>query len=421
MKVLMLSTTDVSGGAAIAAHRLHKQLRLSNLDSRMLVQDKLTDEIHVESPVEKYRILKLKIGNVLEKLPFKLYPNRQKTTFYFQWAPGISSEQINKYAKDIVHLHWICRGFMRIERLAQIKAPLVWTLHDMWPFTGGCNYSADCVNYRESCGSCPQLSGRNKNDLSNWVWRRKKRCWGKLNLTVVAPSNWMARCASESSLFAKHRIEVIPNGLDLNIFKPIDKELARQLLDLPKNRKLILFGADFAFLDTRKGYHLLEETLLILKQRFKDPSIEIVIFGASAPAEKQNLGFPVHYLGRFHDEISIALLYSAADVFIAPSLQDNLPNTIMEASACGTPCAAFRIGGIPDLIEDRETGYLASPGDSNDLAFGVEWLLCDLKRYKTLADKSRHKSENEFSVEMSAKRYRSLYEEVINNYNETQK
>ena len=284
----------------------------------------------------------------------------------------------------------------------------------MWPFTGGCHYSGECDRYTQSCGVCPQLHSNQNWDISRWVWQRKNKAWKNLNLTIITPSRWLADCAKNSSLFEDLRIEVIPYGLDTKKYKPLDKQFARNLLGLPVDKQIVFFGAMSATSDRRKGFHLLLPALQKLSQfQVWQDRLELAVFGASQPINPPNFGFRTHYLGRLNDDISLALVYSAADVFVAPSIQDNLPNTVMEALACGTPCVAFKIGGIPDMIEHEQNGYLAQPFDVEELATGIAWVLEDSERYHKLCDRAREKVEQEFTLEIQASKYLKLYNEIL--------
>lgn len=304
---------------------------------------------------------------------------------------------------------------MSFGEISKLDCPVVWTLHDMWAFTGGCCYAGDCKAYFRSCGSCPQLNSGSGRDISYQIWNRKLRHLKKINLTVVSPSRWLAECAKLSFLFRDVRVEVIPNGLDLTQFKPIDKKIAREILGLPLNRKFILFGAMNAASDSRKGFQNLQPALQQLAVNKDTEKAELIVFGSSQPADPPDFGLQTRYLGRLHDDVSLALLYSAADVFVAPSIQENLANTVMEALACGTPCVAFDIGGMPDMIEHRLNGYLARPFEPSDLAAGIAWVLSDDSRCSALARRAREKAEAEFEIQSVAGRYAKLYGELLRN------
>ena len=234
MKILHLNTSDISGGAARAAYRIHKGLQGIDVDSKMLVQTKLSDDKTVIGPGNKLKKGFALLRSTLDSAFKNLFSGGSKTIFSPAWLPFSDiPSQIESIAPDIVHLHWICSGMLRIEDLKRINKPIVWTLHDMWAFTGGCHYSDDCNRFQQDCGNCPELNRNNKNDLSRSILRRKKKAWAGLDITVVTPSNWLAECTKESSLFKGRRIEVIHNGLNLNRFKPTNKTKAREIWDLP--------------------------------------------------------------------------------------------------------------------------------------------------------------------------------------------
>lgn len=419
MQVLHLSTSDVGGGAAIAAHRLHQGLHYLGITSQMLVDKKLSDDPAVFAPKSNLSKALGILKPTLDHLPLRFYPqvDHTKLTLSLEWLPDEIAPKTAQLAPDIINLHWACAGYLKIETLAKFKQPLVWTLHDMWAFTGGCHYSQECDRYTESCGACPQMQRGKSWDLSRWVWQRKAKAWKDINLTIVTPSNWLAKCASASSLFKERRVEVIPNGLDPERYKPLERGFARELLKLPQDKQLIIFGAMGSTSDHRKGFHLLQPALQRLSQSGWQGQTELVVFGSSKPNPQPNFGLNAHYLGTLIDDISLALLYAAADVFVAPSVQDNLPNTVMEAIACGIPCVAFNIGGMPDMIEHQHNGYLARPYESEDLATGIAWVLQNEQRWQALSRRAREKVEQEFTLEIQARRYLKLYQEVLQTSN----
>jgi glycosyltransferase involved in cell wall biosynthesis len=414
MNPLIISTFDVSGGAARAAFRLHKGLIMMNVDSRMLVQYKSSDEKTVITSQNKLEKWINRMRPTLDNLPLAFYPKHNYATFSPQWFPDLIQSKIKQLSPDIINIHWSC-GYVQIESIAKFAKPLIWTLHDMWAFTGGCQYSLECDRYLNSCGACIQLHSQKEQDLSRWVWERKAKAWKHLNLTIVTPSVWLAECVRKSSLLQNYRVEVIPNGIDIQRYKPINRSLAREWLNLPQDKQLILFGAASTS-QPRKGFHLLKSALQSLSQTKLQDNLELVVFGASQLDEQSNFGFKCHYLGNFNDDVSLALVYAAADVFVAPSTQDNLPNTVMEALACGTPCVGFDIGGMPDMIEHQRNGYLAKPIDVESLAAGIDWVLSDSDRSLNLQQRAREKVEQEFSLELQARRYSQLFAEVISQY-----
>ncbi|MBD6619990.1 glycosyltransferase [Komarekiella sp. 'clone 1'] len=415
MKVLLLNSSDIEGGAARAAYRLHQGLQNLDIPTQMLVQLKKSDDRDVIGSQASSGIAQAVTGLrlTLDQLPLKFYINRDQATHSPQWLPDTLVSRISQLNPNIINIHWVNNGYLLIESVAKLAKPIVWTLHDMWAFTGGCHYSQDCTRYTDACGKCPQLHSSQDWDLSRWVWQRKAKAWKNLNLTIVTPSFWLAKCASASSLFKDLRIEVIPNGINTQTYKPINKEIARELLNLPQDKQLILFGSLQSTSDKRKGFHLLQASLQHLSKAGWLDRLEIVIFGSSQPNNPPEFGFKSHYLGTLNDDLSLALLYSAADIFVLPSTQENLANTVMEATACGIPCVAFNIGGMPDMIEHQKNGYLAQAYKVEDLAQGIVWILENHDRYQKLSYWARQKAEQEFTSEIQANRYLSIFNELI--------
>lgn len=415
MKLLHISRVDNNGGASKSAYRLHQALLEAGLSSRMLVQEKGTsDNTVIDAHSNATRRLTRLFAD-MDKLPLRLYPNRKRAIFSLQCFPDRIDKKVRKLNPDIVHLHWICKGCIQIETLKKFRKPLVWTLHDMWPFTGGCHFSRGCERYALSCGDCPHLGSGRDWDLSSWVWHRKKKAWEEIDLTIVALSNWMAGCARTSSLFRNFRIEVIPNCIDTNLYKPINRYQARHELGLPQGKKVILFGAPDPGRTPRKGFDLL---LKALKEALKSdmlPNAELVVFGNFPSSLKPQVSLKIHYLGQINDEVKLVQAYSAADVFVLPSREDNLPNTALEAMACGTPCVAFHIGGVPDLIDHEKNGYLAPPFDTQALAQGIARLLIDNNLNKRMSHNARQKVEMRFTPEKVAQQYINLYTDILSN------
>jgi glycosyltransferase involved in cell wall biosynthesis len=417
MKILHLSTTDIDGGAARAAYRLHQGLQAEGVQSQMLVQEASSGDRTVTAPKSSLMqgIARSKI--TLDVLPLKfLYPRWQRSDpFSLQWLPDRSYDQIQALQPDIINLHWIGAGFIRPQTIARLRQPLVWTLHDMWALTGGCHYSGACDRYQGRCGACPSLQSHSDADVTRWQWQAKAKAWSVANLTIVAPSEWLGKCAAASSLLGNHRIEVIPNGLDLQVYRPIPQAIARDLMRLPMDKKLLLFGAMNATSDPRKGFQLLQPAMQQLSQAGwgdRMHPLELVVLGANAPAQPLDLGFKIHYLGKLGDDLALAAAYSAVDAVVIPSLQDNLPNVVMEAMACGTPCIGFNLGGLPDMINHQTNGYLVRPLEVEDLAMGIQWVLGDGDRLNALSQQARFKAEQAFALGLQAQRYTQLFTEL---------
>jgi len=410
MRPLLLNTSDREGGAARAVARLHLALRAEGLDSAMMVQWKGGNLPDVFAPQGIAGRLFSRAKFELEKLPLRAYRPVSKD-FSAPWAPSLTPGRVRRLAPDLVHLHWTSYGLLNIEDLARLGAPIVWTLHDMWAFTGGCHYSLGCPRFQQACGACPILSSSEENDLSRRVWRRKHRAWRNLILHTVAPSRWMAERARESSLFTGRDIHVIPNAIDVNLFKPEDRGAARDRLGLPQGPKLILFGAVDSANNPRKGPHLLRAALEKLSERIREP-VELVVLGQNSPSPEGVFPLPTHYVGSLSDDSALVTLYAASDVVVLPSVEDNLPNIAMEALSCGRACVGFHIGGLPDLIDHGASGYLARALDPADFAEGILQCL-DPDHAASYSQQGRAQALVKYSPHIVARQHIALYRSVL--------
>lgn len=369
MRILHLNHSDARGGAARAAWRIHQALCESGVDSQFAA---LRAEHPGTLPVTLNRPQRLIRRRTLAR---REGPPALRRTH--NWANGRVSSPLMPLLDahgpfDLIHLHWVNGGLLSVESLRRLHqrtgAPIVWTPHDLWPMTGGCHYPpTGCAGFTQDCAACPLLPGQ---DLARRNLARKRRAWAGLPLHIAAPSQWMAAEARRSALFADLPIRVIPNPIPTALYQPYDRRTARQVWGLPAEARLLLAGA-YDLNDPRKGMALLIAALHALP-RMDD--LQVVTFGGGT-LELGPDAPPVIALGHVSDERTLALLYAAADAFVTPALQDNLPNTVLESLACGTPVAAFALGGLPDLIAHQSTGYLAAPGDADSLAAGIAWTL----------------------------------------------
>jgi glycosyltransferase involved in cell wall biosynthesis len=406
MDVLFVNTFEKSGGAARAAYRIFSEIRHRSVDVHYLT---LTKEGYDPDVSGRLRTSVLGLGvrafARLDRLPLYFYPQRQQAIF----SPDIWSNPLRirlaRFRSNIVHLHWVVAGLLGVEELAKLTCPIVWTLHDAWAFTGGCHYTQDCEGFKKLCGHCPQLGSRHEDDYSRMLMRRKTKVFQGLDITVVTPSRWQAEMAKQSSLFAGRRIEVIPNGLDTETFKPLDRQIARARLGVPSDKPVVLFGAQ-SMTDPRKGWDLLREALRDLEW-----PCTLLVFGDGDVVIDEAPYVTVRQLGSVTDDAILAAAYSAADVFVCPSREDNLPNTVAEALACGTPCAAFAVNGLPDMIEHRKNGWLAKPFNSAELAEGIRWLV-EHPHPADLRKAAREKAVSDYSMTVMGDRYMALYEDV---------
>ncbi len=414
---LHISTSDIGGGAAIAAHRLHQGLQRVGVNSKMLVRSKTsTDPAISESLHIKGLLARTKRRVSFEAL--KLERWRDKGTlsptlelFSDDRVPGANFLFPPAPEADVLNLHWVA-GFVDYRRFFERLPPyfpLVWTLHDMAPFTGGCHYTLGCGAFSSACGSCPQLGSSRTGDLSARILKRKRAAISELapeTTRIVSPSSWLAAEARRSSMFKGFSVEVIPHGLDVEIFKPLDKRTAREVLGLPLDAKVILFAAD-GVKNNRKGYDLLLEALA---QFQGSPAPFLVsLGGGAAPGMAAN----VCALGHISSPRLMALAYSSADVFVAPSRAEAFGQVALEAMACGVPVVAFDVGGLPDMVRPGITGLLAPPEDVGALSRAIEAMLGNDDLRGRMSAECRRVAVAEFSLEMQANRYKALYESLI--------
>ena len=411
-QVLLLSHSD-AGGAGRAAYRLLRGLRAQGVRAQMAALESVTGDPAVQRPRTRFGRVTSRMRSSVDRLPLALAMRAPRPMFSPAWLPERLAHRVRQSAPEVVHLHWVSGGMLRIESLARLGRPLIWTMHDMWTFTGGCHYDDGCGRYVEACGRCPVLGSSRQADLSRWVMRRKRRAWRAVPITLVAPSRWLAEQASASSLFRDRPVRVIPNGLDLERFQPVDPGLARRLLGLPPDRSYLLFGALDPGGERRKGLGLLQAALQRLAGSGWGDRLDLLVVGAMAPAVPLDLRLRTHFLGALRDELSMALALAAADVVVVPSTQENLPNMAVEAFACGRPCVGFAVGGLPDIVEDGASGRLAPPFDTGELAAAIAWVVQDEGRRRALGRAARRKAEQTFDLRLVARRYVDLYAEVL--------
>ncbi len=417
MRVLIVNTAERTGGAAIAANRLLHALNHNGVAARMLVRDRKTDASEVVNIPPSWR---LKAKFLWERGIIWLANGLSKKGI-FQVDIANTGTDITRMPEfqqaDVIHLHWVNQGFLSLGNLERILAsgkPVVVTLHDQWYFTGICHYSSDCEKYRTQCEHCPMLKGHVM-DLAQRVFDRKQAMYEGRNLTFVGCSRWMADMARQSRLTQGHTVTNIPNAIDADVFKPIDKVAARQRHHLPADKKLILFGAQ-RITDERKGFRFLTEACehIAMHHPTLPKQLGVVVLGGDAQSVKEALPLPVYTVNYLSNEKEIAELYNAADLFVTPSLQDNLPNTIVEAMACGTPCVGFNVGGIPEMIHHQQDGYVADYCDSLDFAQGIAWCLNE-QRQAALGAAARATALATYGETAVAQRYQAIYQQALTN------
>lgn len=408
MKVLHVSYLDGSGGAHIAARRICEAQREYGIDATMLVNSKSSSKTFVREVSFKRKIYNMFANVTGQKVAGLQKKSSNLILHSLNIFPSKLYHLINSSDCDVVNLHWINAEFMRIEDLRKINKPIVWTLHDMWPFSGAEHY--DDLEYPERYISGYTKSNRPKHyqgpDFDLTLFNRKKKCY-PVQMHIVSPSNWMKGCAEKSCLFEHYTHAVIPNTLNNNIFKPVSKKYSRELLNLPMDKKLVLFGAFNSKDDPRKGFRFVREAIDLLNHQSLNDDIEFVIYGSEQRDAEVFGNIKAHFIGKFSDEIALSTIYNAVDVFVAPSMQDNLPNTVLEALACGTPTVAFDIGGISDLVKHGVTGFLTKPFDVTEFTNNI----IEAIRQDFRADCVQYFQEN-FSKQLVAKKYLDFYNDA---------
>jgi glycosyltransferase involved in cell wall biosynthesis len=420
MKVTLINTADAGGGAPAACMRLLKALQLKQVDINMQVQEKKTTEPRVKNISDDFLTrLKIKFNFLYERLPFIWFKAKEKSLRFAFSAANVGSDITNQPAiknADVLHLHWTNSGYLSIKNIKELietGKPIVWTLHDMWAFTGGCHYAGECDHFINHCGNCWMLRDAGDKDISFDGWMRKNNMLSAAkNITFITCSHWLADVAKTSSLLKEFRIEAIPNPIDIEIYSPKDVLAIRAKWGIDPKARVILFGAA-NILDRRKGITYLVDALNDLKNNYRETEdIEIMIFGKNKSFDVNSLPFKVHALDIITSQSDLAELYSLADVFVSPAIEDNLPNTIMEALACGTPVVAFNTGGIPDMVEHKENGYLAEFKSATDFAKGIHYVLTSDKKNELTAN-ARNKVLNTFTNEIVAVQYLAVYQSML--------
>lgn len=409
LKVLALGYRDISGGAARAAFRICEAVRKRGVDVQLVAERKTSDATFAHGPRGAWGKLSSLVKTQMDRAPLRLFYPKSTGVWGTNWKNwGGLRRWTRNHRPDLLHLHWISNGMIGVKELGRVEIPVVWTLHDMWALTGGCHYSEGCARYQQQCGECPRLGSKASLDMSAWTLKRKLRYWrGIERLVPVAPSSWLARCAEESAVFSDRKCHVVPYPIDTDAYHPLDQDQARAILRLPTDKKLLLFTAMGATGNSRKGYQYVAPMLETLQKSFSTEELELVVVGSSRPPQGWKTDFRTHFVGSLSDSVSLNLYYSACDVSLAPSVEENLALTVMESLSCGTPVVAFRIGGMPDMIESGHNGYLAEPFEPEDLARGVS-LVCRHPEWRVHA---REVALDLFCPDRVAEQYLKIYRE----------
>ena len=411
MKVIHLNHSDINGGAARATFRIHQALLKEKINSKIWANKIFSKDLKVEGPKNPFEKLYYDLGpRLIANSLVKTLKTKNPIIHSPSVLPSKWVSRINESDADIIHLHWVQGEMISISDIAKINKPTIWTPQDMWIFSGAEHYTDD-NRWRLGYKKNNRPHYESGFDLNLWTWKRKMKFWSQ-SIQIVAPSQWLARCVRESVLTSEWPVSIIPNTINTDVWKPINKKIAREKLNLPNDVSLILFGAIGGGIDPRKGFDLLKDALKIAQKNFQLKKVELVIFGQDKPKVKQELGFPIHYMGKVDDDKILRTIYSSADVMLIPSRQDNLPNTGLEAHATGVPVIAFNTGGLSDIVDHKNNGYLADPFDVEDFANGIVWIL-ENKNLDNLIKNARKSAVNKYSEKVIATQYIQLYKKLL--------
>ncbi len=419
MRIVHINTNDGDDGVGRAAYRLHLALRAAGVDSSMFVQRQTSAQAHVT----RYRHPRTWRARLRQRLRSQTI--KRSLAAYQETRPeGYErfSDDRTIYQKEVltqmpqaqlIHLHSIAdfidySSFFR--GIANETNPIVWTLHDMEPFTGGCHYDFGCGRFTSGCGACPQLGSDNPKDLSHQVWERKERIFSQIpahRLHIVALNQWMADEVAKSPLLNRFSRHIIPNGVNLEDFAPRPRNFARNTLGIPQEARVLLYVAS-SMKTRRKGFHILAQAVKSVERR---EDLFLLSLGSGQPNLEVHI--PHLHIGSVYNDRLLSLIYSAADVFVLPSLQDNLPNTVLEAMACGTPVLASNVGGIPDVIQHGHSGILVPPADALELGQAIAQFLSDSKLVEKISSNSRKRIAEHFSQDLQAKKTLEMYQLLV--------
>ncbi len=404
MRVLHINQSDTYGGAAIAGYRLHQGLLSQGVDSRLMVGRMETNDDRVSL--------------VPHVSPFEQQFKRVTQKFGFNHVHLWSTFQIAHHdfyqSAEVLNFHNIHTGFFNYLALPRLvkRKPAVLTLHDMWLFTGHCAYSYGCDRWKIGCGDCPDLTiyPAMRRDSTRWEWKLKDWLYNQAAFSVIAPSRWLADLAHQS-LLSRFPIYHIPNGIDLEVYQPLNRADCRSKLQIPPDRQVILF-VSHTLKDARKGGDVMLQALGRLPNSAKS-NLVLLAMGEEGDNIAAQVGIDTISLGYVKEEHLKAIAYSAADLFVFPTRADNLPLVLQESMACGTPMVSCDVGGVSDLVRPDVTGYLAKPEDVEDLSRGIQMLLNYPEQRRKMGEACRSIAVSEYSINLQVQRYLDVYQQSL--------
>lgn len=419
LKVVHINTYDGNGGAGRACLRLNNALLAENINSKVIVHYKFGKNPSVltfnSTALQKaYTAATIVVERLLAK---RLLKPMKRTPFSFTWFGRSVIHHPDVKAADVIHLHWVNHSFLNpvhLDELAKLNKPIVWTFHDSNAFTGGCHVRYTCDHFVRQCGHCPLLKKADADDASHKIWVQKHEAYQQLKFNIVAPSSWMLSSVLMSSLMQDKPALQVPNTLETDIFKPTDKAQAKKQLGLPEDKFIFLTGFMPSRKDMHKGTSYLLESLELLKERLgvNAQQVELVVFGNRNAKDVPDFSFQTSFLGTINDDVKLAMCYAAADAFLIPSLEDNLPYTVMESLSCGTPVVAFTTGGIPDMVQHLQNGYLAEYRSAKSFADGMEWAI-NHEDATALQQQARQTVMDKFAEPVIAQKHIQLYNQLV--------
>lgn len=432
INLLSLSYSDANGGAARAVYRIHQSMVCNEsqlqINAKLLVREKLTEDNTVVEYRNRNFIVRRKLGSGLASILKVGFSSENYNLRTLAWPSTGIAKKLNADFKrglvDLVQLNWLGFGTISIEEIGSLRMPLVWCLQDQWPFLGSEHYEMPMHPKRNELHYEPRyLSGYTRDnrppcekglDLDKWTWQRKKKTWKK-KIHLIVPSRWMAECVQKSKLMESWPVSIIPAPIDTDFWSPGNKQDARKKLDLPRDMRCILLTSEGGLSKPRKGGSQLLEALdeFNSSQVEKKNHVSLIVTGDKVANQNPSKLTEIIYMGQISDDLNLRTLYRAADIVAIPSLQDNFPNTGLEAQACGKPVIGFKVGGLPDLVADRETGVLVSPFDTKELRLGISWLLESTERFRDLESNARTRAINLWNPIKVATQFRAVYDTIL--------
>jgi glycosyltransferase involved in cell wall biosynthesis len=407
LKVLVVNNIDVKGGAYRASYNIHNALLKTGIESSFYDYSHLCSEFVRNT------------SHSLDRLILRCYPHRKEPDFFSPSKIGINIRKEVVFKEvDIINLHWINGGFLSLKSVDWIMSlgkPVVWTMHDFWPISGGCHLNRGCLKFKEHCGACPVLGSIKENDLSGKIWEQKKKIYNHSDLHWVTVSDWFFSQAKQSSLLKNSELHKIFNAIDTDVFKQVDKLSVRNELDIPSDRFIILTGGFGITKDPNKGFNDLLSSLHFIKEKYQIPTdkICIVVFGNTLESELNRSVYKIINAGLITDDAILSKYYAASDVFVCTSKQETGPTTVLESMSCGTPVISYNVGVVPEIVKNNENGFICTKNDPEEIAIGLmSFYQMEKEKRSQFGKNARKMIALNCSYEMTGKKYLELFMKI---------